>query len=119
MATPDKYIKYAEELNNTPLFTTIAQSLGYERLGLQVLDGEEVFREYTSYATNGKIIRIEYGLKSPEVVAKVQREFLEKVTKKKEMEWIKKHPAQAAIKYQNEVDLPFFVKLRIMAAITV
>lgn len=108
------YKKYTERMNASPIFTTIAKHLDYNKVGLQILNKEEVTKEFTSHNKNGKIIKIEEGLKDPEITIKMEEKTVKQLASKKEQAWIEKHPTEAMIKYAEKVKLPFVVKLKLL-----
>lgn len=109
------YLDYMEKMNSSPVFMNIAKSLGYNRIGLQILSSEEsVVKEFTSYHKDGKVLKIEEGLENPEVVVRVGREVIKQLVSEKEQAWIQKHPIEAALKYANKVEMPFIIKLRLL-----
>lgn len=112
MTSPENYL---EDINKEPLFTNLAKVLNYERVGLQILDGDYIVLEQTWYSKDGKIIKVEQGLNSPEFVTKVQESTLK--TMIEESEWIKSNPIEAAMKYANKVDMPFMVRLKLLKEI--
>jgi hypothetical protein len=105
-----------EMLNTIPIFKKIAKALGYERVGLQILRNSKPIAQYTSFNENGRIIKIEKDLINPTFVTKIEESILEKMMQKEELKWMQKHPLGAAIKYKNEIEIPFVIKLKIVHA---
>ena len=112
------YKDYVEQLNASPIFTSLAKNFGYEKIGLQILDEEDIIKEFTSYNRNGKIAKVEEGLNDPDFTAKIQEETVKQILSPKEQAWIEKHPIEAAIKYSRKVELPFLVKLKLLKLLT-
>ncbi|MDP2909071.1 MAG: hypothetical protein Q8N77_04675 [Nanoarchaeota archaeon] len=111
---PQDYRIYVEKLNSSPIFTRIAKDLDYQKIGLQIMDEEEIVKEYTSHSKNGKIVKLEEGINDPELTIKIDEETIKKITSSKEQAWIQKHPVEAAIKYAWKIDMPLIVKLRLL-----
>lgn len=102
-------------MNRSPVFMNIAKILGYEKIGLQILNGEEtVVKEFTSHNKDGKILRVEEGLDSPELTVRIGKDVMKQLASEKEQAWIEKHPIEAAIKYANKVEMPLLVKLKLL-----
>ena len=108
------YQEYVEKMNTSPIFTSLAKHFDYKRVGLQILNEEEVVQEFTSHNKDGKITKVEAGLKDPELTIKVEEKTIKQLTSKKEQTWIGKHPIEAAMKYAGKVDMPFIVKLKLL-----
>lgn len=108
------YKEHIEKMNASPIFTTIAKHLDYNKVGLQILNNEEVTKEFTSHNKNGKIIKIEEGLKDPEIKIKMEEKTAKQLASKKEQAWIEKHPAEAMLKYSDKIKMPFVVKLKLL-----
>ena len=108
------YEEYVETLNESPIFVSIVKNFDYERIGLQILNNEEVVKEFTSYNQDGKIMKFEEGLNDPDFTARVEEETIKQLTSPKEQAWIEKHPMEAAIKYAGKIKLPFMVKLKLL-----
>ncbi len=108
---PDGIYDWLRNLNSSPLFKRIATSLGYERIGIQVIKEGDV-DEYTAFAENGKIKEIRKGLHNPDFVAKINMDKFSGFDEK-DGEWAVSNPLQAAAKYMDMVELPLSVKLRI------
>lgn len=109
-----EYKGYVEKMNASPIFTTIAKHFDYERVGLQILNKEEVTKEFTSHNKNGKIIKVEKGLKDPEITIKTEEKTVKQLASKKEQAWIENHPAEAMLKYAGKIKLPLIVKLKLL-----
>jgi len=108
------YLSYVEKMNNSPLFTSMAKSLDYKKIGLQILNNEEsIVKEFTSNHKDGKIT-VKEGLENPEFVIRVGEDIMKQLVSEKEQAWIQKHPIEAAIKYSNKVEMPFLVKLKLL-----
>ena len=108
------YSIYVEKMNNSQIFINMAKSLGYEKVGLQILnDSEEVVKEFTSHQKDGKI-SVKEGLENPEFTIRVNEDVIKQMSSKKEQAWMQKNPIEAAIKYSNKVDMPFLVKLKLL-----
>jgi len=108
------YKMYIEKMNALPIFANMAKHLDYKRIGLQILNNEEVVKEFTSHNKNGKIIKVEDGLKNPELTIKIEEKTVKQMTSQKEQAWIEKHPLEAAMKYSGKVEMPFLVKLKLL-----
>lgn len=111
----ETYLDYIKQLNELPMFTDIAKKLDYKRVGIQILKEEEVLREFTSHNKNGKITKIEEGLNNPDFVVGIEENTIKEITSKKEVEWIKKKPTEAMLKYLGKIKIPFAVKLRLLS----
>ena len=46
-------------------------------------------------------------------MTKIEESVLEKMMQEEELKWMQKHPIGAAIKYRNEIEMPFVIKLKI------
>jgi len=112
------YVGYVEKVNSSLIFANIAKSLGYDKIGLQILNDEGVVKEFTTYHKDGKILKVEEGLENPELTIKVKEEIMKQLASQKEQEWVEKHPIEAAIKYSNKVEMPLMVKLKLLRILT-
>lgn len=111
----EDHAKYVKMLNSSPIFTSIAKNLEYEKVGLQILRNQEVVEEFTSHNKNGKIAKVEKGLKDPEFTIKIEEDVIEQLMSQEEQDWIKKHPIEAMMKYSKKIKLPFAVKLKLLS----
>lgn len=109
------YARYVKMLNSSPIFTSMAKSLEYEKIGLQILRNQEVIEEFTSHNKNGNIAKVEKGLKDPEFTIKIEEDVIEELMSEEEQDWIKEHPIEAMMKYSNKIKLPFTVKLKLLS----
>ena len=102
-----------EKLNSSLIFTSIAKSLEYKRIGLQILKDGKVIKEFTSYNRNGKIVKLEEGLNDPDLQASMEEEVIVDIIKKQE--WIQKNPEKAMIEYKDKIELNMglFEKLKL------
>lgn len=107
-------MEYVEKLNSSPIFTSIVKNLDYETVGLQIVNNEDVVEEFTSRNKNGRIVKVEEGLKDPELVVRIGEDTVKSLFSKKEQAWIEKHPIEATVKYAFKIDMPFLVKLRLL-----
>lgn len=112
------YLDYVEKMNSSPVFMNIAKGLDYEKIGLQILNDEEVVKEFTSYHKNGKISKVKEGLESPEFTVRVSEDVIKQLVSEKEQTWIQKHPIEAALKYVWKVEMPLLVKLKLLKLLT-
>lgn len=108
------YIAYVEKLNSSPIFISIAKNFDYRRIGLQILNNKEVVKEFTSHNKDGKITKVEEGLKDPGFTVKIEEKTIKHMSSQKEQAWIEKHPIEAVIKYAGKVKMPFVVKLKLL-----
>jgi hypothetical protein len=109
------YLNYVEKMNSSPVFMNIAKSLGYDKIGLQILNSEEtVIREFTSHHKDGKILKVEEGLKNPELTVRIGEDVMKDLVSEEEQAWIEKHPIEAAIKYASKVEMPLLIKLKLL-----
>lgn len=100
-------------LNTISPFKKTAKALGYERIGLQILRKGKPIAQYTSFNKNGKIVETKKDLINPTFVTKIEESVLEKMMQEEELKWMQEHPIGAAIKYRNEIEMPFVIKLKI------
>lgn len=107
-------MEYVEKLNSSHVFTTIVKNLDYETVGLQIVNNEDVIGEFTSCNKDGKIIKVEEGLKDPELVVKIDEDTVKDLLSKKEQAWIEKHPIEATMKYAFKIDMPLLAKLKLL-----
>ena len=110
------YFEYIEKLNSLPIFTKIAKEFNYQRIGLQILKNNSVIREFTSYNKNGRIIKLEEGLKNVDMTAKIEEKTLKQMISNQA--WIEENPLEAAIKYSSKIKVPFVVKLKFLKLLT-
>jgi len=80
---------------------------------LQILKDEEVIKEFTSHNQNGKITKVEEKLNDPDFVVKIQEKTLRELISPQVQELMKKDPIKTVLKYKDEIELPFIVKLKL------
>lgn len=86
---------------------------GYNSVGIRVVQKDKVVHELTSSYNKKKLI-FKDGISNPDFIVSVDYKFLKSLSKKR-LGWIKENPIKAYLKYHDKVDMPFFVKLRILA----
>ncbi|MEM4244907.1 MAG: hypothetical protein QW404_01870 [Candidatus Nanoarchaeia archaeon] len=105
--------RLVDRLVNDSFFGRIIADSGYKSIGIKVIDKGNVVNEVTSVYRNKKLIILK-GIKNPDFVMSVDYKFLKSLNDKK-LIWIRENPLKAYLKYRDKVEVPFFVKLKILA----
>jgi len=100
------------EFLSIPIFSRLVSGLGYNSVGIRVVDNNKVVQEFTSLYVKDKI-KLTDCIKNPDFVVSVDYKFLKSLSKKK-LGWIKANPVKAYLKYHDKLDVPFFVKLKVL-----
>lgn len=91
----------------------IISKSGYNSVGIKVVEKGKVIYELTS-SYDRKKLSFKDGINNPDFIVSVDYKFLKSLNKKR-LGWIKENPIIAYLKYHDKVDMPFFVKLRVLA----
>lgn len=104
-----------DEFVKDSFFSRMIVNSGYKSVGIRVLKKNKLVHELTS-SYNKKKLSFKDGIKNPDFIISVDYKFLKSLDNKK-LDWIKKNPIKAYLKYHDKVDMPFFVKLRVLAMV--
>lgn len=107
--------KFVNKFLDNPFFSRLINESGYKSVGIKIVKNHKIINEVTS-SYNKKKIKLSKGIVNPDFTIAVNYKFLKSLDKRR-TEWIKENPLKAYFRYKDKVDLPFFVKLKILSMI--